>query len=226
LLIAPLVAYVPMSALAGLLMLVAWNMSDARHAVHVLRVAPRSDVLVLVSCFGLTVVFDMVVAVIAGVLFAALLFMRRMAELTQTRVLHGGDGARELDVPARVALYEIAGPLFFGAASRGMAALDAIHEDVKVVVLDLSRVPSIDVTGLVALESALERLARHKRFAIVAGPLPEPHEVFERANLERHHDNIVVCQDLREALAMARDLSLLSPEWASRPSAPPPTHRG
>ena len=72
LLFAPLIAYVPMASLAGLLLLVAWNMSEARHAAHVLRVAPKSDVLVLVVCYVLTVVFDMVIAVSAGVVLAAL----------------------------------------------------------------------------------------------------------------------------------------------------------
>jgi sulfate permease, SulP family len=226
---APLVAYIPMSALAGLLLLVAWNMADVRHVVHILKVAPRSDVLVMSTCFGLTVMFDMVVSVTAGVVFAALLFMRRMAELTQTRIFQGVPGeARSFDVPKRVALYEIAGPLFFGAASRGMAALDALRDDVRVVILDLSRVPVIDATGLVALESALERLAQRRRFAIIAGPLPEPRDVFDRASLERHHDNIIVSGSVQEALETARDLVLLSPEWGAGPPSLQPLglHKG
>ncbi len=219
---APLVAYVPMGALAGLLMLVAWNMSDIRHVTHILKVAPRSDVMVMLSCFGLTVLFDMVVSVTAGVMFAALLFMRRMAELTQARVFQGDPGEpRSVQVPKGVALYEIAGPLFFGAASRGMGALDTLHDGVRVVILDLSRVPVIDATGLVALESALDRLAHHKRFAIVAGPLPEPRSVFERASLERHHDNIMVAASVHDALEIAHDLVLLSPDWGSASRQPP-----
>ena len=222
---APLVAYVPMAALAGLLMLVAWNMSEIRHAMHIIKVAPRSDVAVLLICFGLTVLFDMVIAVSFGVLFAAVLFMRRMAELTQTRVLQAGvdqDPRRPgLELPPRVALYEIAGPMFFGAAQRGVAALDALSSDIRIVVLDLSRVPVIDASGLVALESALGRLARSRRFVILSGPLPEPHAVFDRAELERHHENITIAGSAKEALDVARDLVLLSPEWsaAARPAA-------
>jgi SulP family sulfate permease len=219
LLAAPLVAYVPMASLAGLLMLVAWNMSEARHALHMIRVAPRSDVVVLLTCFGLTVLFDMVIAVTFGVLLAALLFMRRMAEMTQTRVFEGsGQPASTrggLSLPNRVALYEIAGPLFFGAAQRGMAALDALKEDVRVVILDLSRVPVIDASGLVALESALDRLQRSKRFVILGGPLPEPKEVFDRAELERHHSNITLADSPGEAIDIARTLVLLNPEWGS-----------
>jgi SulP family sulfate permease len=184
-----------------------------------IRVAPRSDVVVLVTCFGLTVLFDMVIAVTFGVLLAALLFMRRMAELTQTHVFEGSGEPSSmrggLSVPKRVALYEIAGPLFFGAAQRGMAALDALGVDVRVVVLDLSRVPVIDASGLVALESALERLQRAKRFVILGGPMPEPKEVFDRAELERHHSNITIADSTVEAIDIARTLVLLNPEWAS-----------
>src|SRR5207253_3866829 len=86
---APLMAYVPMASLAGLLLLVAWNMSEVRHFRHILAVAPKSDVAVLLTCFGLTVFFDMVVAVSIGVVLAALLFMRRMAELTQAKLMTG-----------------------------------------------------------------------------------------------------------------------------------------
>jgi hypothetical protein len=88
---APLVAYVPMAALAALLLLVAWNMSDVRHFAHTLRVAPRSDVAVLLTCFVLTVVFDMVIAIGVGVVLAALLFMKRMSELTSSRVFAPSD---------------------------------------------------------------------------------------------------------------------------------------
>jgi SulP family sulfate permease len=221
LLAAPLVAWVPMASLAALLMLVAWNMSELRHAAHVVRLAPASDVFVLLSCYGLTVLFDMVIAVSFGVLMAALLFMRRMAELTQSRVWQGGSSPgldrRHVDLPKQVAVYEIAGPLFFGAAQRGMAALDALSGDIRLIVLDLSRVPVIDASGLVALESALDRLQRGRRFVILSGPLPEPKSVFDRAELERHHENIMISTSVGDAIAMARDLVLLHPEWATSP---------
>ena len=120
--LAPLVAYLPMAALAALLLIVARNMAEARHFVHIVRVAPRSDVLVLLTCFSLTVLFDMVIAVSVGVVLAALLFMRRMAELSETK-LDTGTMAK-LELPAGVQLYEIAGPLFFGAAQRAMSVFD------------------------------------------------------------------------------------------------------
>ncbi len=214
--LAPLVAYVPMAALAALLLLVAWNMAELRHAWHVLRVGPRSDVFVLVTCYVLTVAFDMVIAVSVGVVLAALLFMNRMAELTSSRVVQAAPDDDETSriVPRGVAVYEIAGVLFFGAAEQAMAAMSAIASDVRVVVLCLGRVPVIDATGLVALESALERLRRDRRFVIIAGPLPEPRRVFEKAELEANLEHVLFADDIERGLEIATDLIALNPDWS------------
>jgi SulP family sulfate permease len=216
--LAPLVAFVPMAALSALLLVVAWNMAEVRLVSRILRVAPGSDVAVLCTCFALTVVFDMVVAVMGGVVFAALLFMRRMAELTQARVLTTTSPARGVELPPHVVLYEIAGPLFFGAAARGMSPLGGLSSDVRVVVFDLSRVPVIDTSGFLALESAIERLQKRRLFTILAGPLPEPKSVFKRADLEAEFKLVMLAESVSEGLAMARDMALLSPEWDNRPS--------
>ena len=214
LVLAPLVSFLPMASLAALLMLIAWNMLELRHVEHMVRVAPRSDILVLLTCYGLTVVVDMVMAVSVGVVLASFLFMSRMAEITSSRVLQD-DGSGETDrvLPPGVVIYEIAGALFFGAAKSAMTALDAIGADVKVVVIGLGRVGVIDATGLVALESALAQLQRHRKFVIVAGPLPEPRHVFEKAELEVRMDNVLFADDVDAALAIAADLVALNPEW-------------
>src|SRR5947207_12588899 len=158
LLLAPLISFLPMAALAALLVMVAWNMSEARHFVHVVRVAPKSDVAVLLTCYALTVVFDMVVAVTAGMILAAFLFMRRMAEVASVELVDERHPHLKLKLPREVVLYEVNGPLFFGAAESAMDALKAIGQRPKVLILYLGAVPAIDVTGLVALESALSRL--------------------------------------------------------------------
>ena len=151
------------AALAALLLLVAWNMSDVQLFSHTVRVAPRGDAAVLLTCFILTVVFDMVVAIGVGVVLAALLFMKRMSELTSTRILapQSQQDATHV-VPAGVAVYEIAGPLFFGAAQRAMGAIVTAGVGARVVVLALGTVPTIDA-GLVALESAIEQLRVSKK---------------------------------------------------------------
>jgi SulP family sulfate permease len=209
---APLVAYVPMAALAALLLLVAWNMSDVKHFMHTLRVAPRSDVAVLLLCFVLTVVFDMVVAIGVGVVLAALLFMKRMGEMTSSRVLEDATNDDEMRaLPPGVVVYEIAGPLFFGAAQRAMGALDTAGGGARAIVLSLAAVPVIDATGLVALESALERLRLAKKLVVIAGPLPEPRRVFERANLEVAHEHVFLADSLEQGVQLAHDLLFLSP---------------
>jgi SulP family sulfate permease len=228
---APLLAYVPMASLAGLLLVVAWNMSERHHFITILRIAPKSDVVVLLACFGLTIVFDMVVAVSFGVVLASLLFMKRTAELTQSRWLDGSTGDSAYELPPGVALYEVAGPLFFGAAQNAMGALQTVGSSSKVVVLALGRVPSIDATGLVALESALTRLRHAKKQVVLAGPLPEPRRVFDRANLPKHHDHLYFAATLDAALTLAGELAAdVSVEVRSKPSnsrpeaSPPRTH--
>jgi SulP family sulfate permease len=219
---APLVSYVPMAALAALLLLVAYNMSDLRHAMHTVRVAPRSDVAVLAACFVLTVVFDMVVAIGFGVVLAALLFMKRMSDLTSSRILAPAsqeDQARAL--PEGVAVYEIAGPLFFGAAQKAMGALQTAGVGARAIVLALGTVPVIDATGLVALESAIEQLRRAKKFVVIAGPLPEPRSVFEKANLEVAHEHVFLADTLPQGIQLARDLILLQPESTRTPAVAP-----
>lgn len=206
--LAPLVAYVPMASLAGLLLLVAWNMSEVHHFVGVVKIAPKSDVVVLITCFVLTVFFDMVVAVSAGFVLAAVLFMRRMAEITGTKVmLDNTEETGSVDLPPGVGYYEINGPLFFGAAQNAMEALHASRGDTfNVLVLYLGRTSVIDATGFAALESAIEVLIRRKKTVILAGPLPRPTSIFEKANLPGKHKALKMADDLDMALKLAREL--------------------
>jgi SulP family sulfate permease len=202
LLLAPLLGYLPMASLAALLLLVAWNMSEAKHFVHTLRVAPKSDVAVLLTCFGLTVVFDMVVGVSVGMVLASLLFMRRMAEVTQARLTTDAPTDMPGPLPPNVALYEISGPLFFGAAQRAMATLEVISDRSKVVILMMDEVHVMDATGLVALESALGELARHKCLAILSNVRAQPLALLRKARLHERA-GVQVCATADEALAAA-----------------------
>ena len=200
--LAPLVSYLPMAAMGALLLLVARNMSEARHFAHLVRVAPRSDVVVLLTCFGLTVVFDMVIAVTIGVVLAALLFMRRMAEITNTRM--DTAAAAHLDLPRGVRVFEIAGPLFFGAAQKAVSVLERVQgERGGAVVLDLSRVPVMDATGLVAFETLLGKLGRRGHKVILVGVNPQPAEILERAGIRRTPGKLAFAPDVETALSMA-----------------------
>jgi SulP family sulfate permease len=208
LVLAPLLAYVPMASLAALLLLVAWNMSEVHRFAGVVRIAPKSDVFVLLTCFFLTVFFDMVVAVSAGVVLAAILFMRRMAEITETKLtIDNTEETGAVALPAGVGYYEVNGPLFFGAAESAMEALHASRGDTfDVLVLHLGRAPVIDATGFAALESAIASLIRRKKGVVLAGPLPRPQRVFEKAKLHAKHSALKVADDLEGALRVAAEL--------------------
>lgn len=217
LLLAPVLRYIPMASMAALLLLVAWNMSEAKHFVHTLRVAPRSDVVVLVTCFGLTVLFDMVVAVVVGVLLAALLFMRRMAELTQARITEGEYLNLVAPLPADVVLYEVAGPLFFGAAERAMEAIRTLATRPRAVILHLGSVPAMDMTGLVALQSAIAMIQRKGTLVVLTGVQPQPAALLARGGIIEQPHQLVICDSLEQAEMLVRLLDPHQPADAGRP---------
>ncbi|MBK9000905.1 MAG: C4-dicarboxylic acid transporter DauA [Myxococcales bacterium] len=202
--LAPLLGHLPMASLAALLLVIAWNMSELRHVVHMARIAPKSDVAVLASCFVLTVAFDMVVSVTVGVMLAAVLFMRRMAEVSNAQLVGAGGQYAGLEMPAGVTLYRIEGPLFFGAAQKAMHTFSEIGKETKVVVFDVSQVPAMDATGIVNLESALERLKGRNTLAILVGAQAQPRTLIERAELTGT-TGVVLCERLADALEKADD---------------------
>ncbi|MEZ6193410.1 MAG: C4-dicarboxylic acid transporter DauA [Phycisphaerales bacterium] len=204
LILAPLLSYLPLAALAALLLVVAWNMSEARHFIRMLRVAPRSDVAVLLTCFGLTVLMDMVIAVGAGVILAALLFMQRMSALSSTKLVEGHHPRMLAPLPEGVVLYEVAGPLFFGAAEKAAGALATAGERASVVILDLAGVPVIDATGLVALESAIKKLQSAGVMVVLADCNAQPMDVMQKAGIHDIPHKLAVCKTLSEAEMLVR----------------------
>jgi SulP family sulfate permease len=208
LLLAPALGYLPMAALAALLLVVAWNMSELKHVIHVLRVAPASDIVVLLSCLGLTVIFDMTVAVTVGVVLAALLFMKRMAAVTGARLVSERPAALPESLPSRVLVYEVAGPLFFGAAQKAMSTLKAVDGDVSIVLLDLRAVPVMDATGLVNLESTLDRLHKAQIYTVLAGVQKQPLQLMAKAGW-RHRDWLSIYASYEHGVSVARDLAQL-----------------
>ena len=204
LLFAPLLGRLPMASLAALLLFVAWNMSELDHFAHMLKVAPRHDVAILLTCFLLTVLFDMVVAVSVGVVMAALLFMQRMAEVSEVRLVDQHPILLDRPLPKGVLVYEIAGPLFFGAAQKAMAALQGVDAGVRVVLLDLRSVPALDATGLVGLESAFERLNRAGVLVVIAGAQPQPLRVMARAGWADRKGRVAVYGSFERAVEEVR----------------------
>ncbi|MGF1727259.1 C4-dicarboxylic acid transporter DauA [Photobacterium nomapromontoriensis] len=166
--LAPMLSYVPMSALAGLLIMVAWNMSEAPHFVHTVKVAPRRDVAVLLTCFILTVVFDMVVAVVVGLLLAGLLFIQRIATLTTVNVVAGNHPHQNFGDD--VIVYDINGPLFFAASEKALSVIDRINLDARAVVMDFTDVTTIDITAIHAFENALDRVRDYPVYLVGVAP--------------------------------------------------------
>ena len=164
--LAPLASSIPLAALAAILFVVAWNMSEAGHFVHILNKAPTADRVILVITFGLTVFADLVVAVNVGVILAILQFLRRVSETVETRVMDTHSLEVELaehdlgPLPPGMMVYEIAGPMFFGAVDHFERALLEANADPQALIIRLRRVPFMDITGILTLEEVVGKLRK------------------------------------------------------------------
>lgn len=187
LLLAPLAAYIPLCALAAILFVVAYNMSDVHHMLRLLRTAPRADVILLLITFVLTVFADLVIAVNVGVVLASLLFMRRMAQSVQVLEETGievGQGA--LTLPSGTLVYRIDGPFFFGATEKFEHALETIQSPTKQVVqvvLRLGQVPFIDATGLQTLSEIAANFHKNGIRLVLCEVRPNVFEKLKRADI-------------------------------------------
>ncbi|MCP2074406.1 UNVERIFIED_ORG: SulP family sulfate permease [Pseudomonas lini] len=211
-LLAPLFSYLPMAALAALLVIVAWNMSEAGHVLHTLRIAPRSDVLVLLTCLSLTVLFDMVMAVAVGLLLAAGLFIKRMSELTDSAELPRHFHQALLDMPEHVRCYGIRGPLFFGAAEKALDVLRKFDPGVRVVVVEMSAVPMLDMTALAAFENILKDYRKQGIGLILVATAPRVRLKLRRAGIHREQRQLAYVQTLEQA-------RIKSEQWLAASSA-------
>jgi SulP family sulfate permease len=185
LLFAPLAATIPLCCLAAVLFVVAWNMSELQHVLHLTRTAPKADVVVLMLTFFLTVFVDLVVAVNVGVILAALLFMRRMAD--SVNVEQQMDTTASPDLAAKpdsgVLIYSIEGPLFFGAAEKLERTLAHIQRPATTLILRMGNVPFLDATGIDAIEQMIGDFKRHGAAVILAELRPNVRLKLERAGV-------------------------------------------
>jgi SulP family sulfate permease len=150
LVLAPLLSWLPLSAMAALLLMVAWNMSEAHKVVNLLRYAPKDDIVVMLMCMSLTVLFDMVIAISVGIVLASLLFMRRIARMTHLAPVN-------VDVPDDVLVLRVIGPVF--AAAEGLFNdLETRIAGKRIVVLKWDAVPVLDAGGLDAFQRFVNKL--------------------------------------------------------------------
>ncbi|HEX6135832.1 MAG TPA: SulP family inorganic anion transporter [Longimicrobiales bacterium] len=211
------VAYIPLAALASILIVVAYHMSEWRTFVAEFS-GPRSDIAVLLTTFVLTVLIDLTVAIEAGVVLAAFLFMKRMSEVTNISAVRRefeedtNGGVHPLpELPAGVALYEINGPFFFGAAEKFKETINSISAPPRALILIMRNVPAIDSTGINALRGLIRRARSEGTRVAVTGVHAQPMVVMERTGLldEIGEDNLFGTP--AEAIEAVRSVSLEAP---------------
>jgi SulP family sulfate permease len=207
-LLAPAAAAIPLAALAAILFSVAWNMSDVPHFLRVLRRSPGTDKLLLLVTFFLTVFVDLVVAVNVGVVVAALLFMKRMAESVQVQqqmfgAVPEGTGAPDpadagVVLPSSVLVYRIDGPFFFGAAEKLERELERAPLGIRTFVLRLGRVPFMDATGVQTLLEVIQRFRRHHVRVMLCGVHPGLRETLQESGVLELLGEEDVAENLRQ----------------------------
>lgn len=215
LLLMPLAQYIPMACLAGVLAVVAYNMSGWRTFKALLR-NPRSDVAVLLITFFLTVVFDLTVAIEVGLLIACVLFLKRVMETTEISVIRdeidpsaGTDltlHEEHLTVPEGVEVYEINGPYFFGIATKFEELMAQMGDRPRVRVIRMRKVPFIDSTGLHNLTTLCEMSRREKIEVVLSGVNEQVHGALERAGIIEKLGGENVCPNIHVALERAARL--------------------
>jgi SulP family sulfate permease len=213
-----------MAVLGAILLVVAYNMSEWRAVVNMMR-APKSDISVLATTFLLTVVVDLTVAIEVGIVLAAFLFMRRMAEVTNVSVIarefaenvdeNDANSVRLRHVPHGVVVYEINGPFFFGAAETFKETIGRTMGRPRVLILRLRNVPAIDATGMNALRDVVHRTRRDKTLVLLSDVHAQPMMAMGRSGLLDEVGDDQIFGNIDDALNRARhELGL--------PAEPPP----
>ncbi|WP_100638066.1 C4-dicarboxylic acid transporter DauA [Marinobacter salexigens] len=200
--LAGVLAYLPMPAMAALLIMVAWNMSEAPKAVRLLKTAPRSDIWVFLTCFSLTVALDMVIAITTGVLLAAVLFMREMAEMTKVTDITTGKRLQNEKLPTGWRVFKINGPLFFAAADRIFGELAELSRDVNGFILYVDGVTVLDAGGLSALNKLIATCQNNGTQIVIADLQSQPQRTIARGGLGPVEGVLQFTSSLREALAL------------------------
>lgn len=209
-LLMPYAALIPMPAIAAILFMVAYNMSEWRKFVHLCKTSSKSDIIVLVSTFVLTVVFDLVVAIEAGILLAAILFMKRMSEVTEVegwRYPDEEDDAESLSlraVPENTLVYEVSGPLFFGAADKILKI--TVNEKTNCLVLRMRSVNAIDATAMHNLEELLEKCQKKKIQLILSHVAAQPMSIMQKSGFVQRVGEENFCAHIDQALERAKKL--------------------
>jgi sulfate permease, SulP family len=206
---APLASYIPMAALAGILMVVSYNMGEWREIPQLLRLT-RTDISVWFVTFALTVFADLTVAVEAGMILAALLFIARVAETTTVLQVTGDyveDGRlhilQDKDIPYYATIFRIHGPFLFGSTDKISVITENMHELPPIVIIRLRNMTAIDATGLFAIEEIAKQLHATRRILILCGAREQPAKLIHQSEFEAVLGRENICANVQEALRRA-----------------------
>ena len=212
----PLAQYIPMACLAGVLVVVSYNMCGIPSFLGILR-NPKSDVTVLLVTFFLTIIFDLTIAIEVGIVIACLLFMRRMAETSDVKLVSDIDVEEESDlqsnqdehlvVPDGIQVYEINGPYFFGAGNKAEELMSSLRDLPKVRIIRMRRVPFIDSTGIHNLTNICITSKHQNIDVVLSGVNPKVHAVLEKAHFYDIIGEDHICPHIDIALEKAKELA-------------------
>jgi sulfate permease, SulP family len=209
---APLVSYVPMAALAGILMIVSYNMGEWREIPQLLKLT-KTDISIWLVTFALTVFADLTVAVEAGMILAALLFISRVAATTtvsQVTEDYVEDGRvhilQDKDIPYYATIFRIHGPFLFGATDKISAVIENLHKLPPVVILRLRNMTALDATGLFAIEEVARQLHTSRRTLILCGAREQPSQLIHQAEFAEVIGEENICENVQEALQRAEEV--------------------
>ena len=211
----PLAQYIPMACLAGVLVIVSYNMSEWRTFKALLK-NPKSDVTVLLITFFLTIIFDLTIAIEVGLVIACILFMRRVMETTEISVIKDEiDPNDELDIavceehliiPAGVEVYEINGPYFFGIATKFEETMAQLGDRPKVRIIRMRKVPFIDSTGIHNLTSLCKMSQKEKITIVLSGVNEKVHKTLEKSGFYELLGKQNICPNINVALDRAKEI--------------------
>ncbi len=205
----PYAALIPMPVIAAILFNVAYNMCQWRPFVHLLRTAPKSDIFVLVLTFMLTVIFDLVVAIVVGIVLACILFMKRMSDETD---VHGwkyientvDDTSKFRNISREIRVFEISGPLFFGAADR--IAKITVKNYTKCLILRMRSVSAIDATAMNSISKLCEDCNAKGITVIFSHVNPQPMRVLQKSGFVKMYGKNIFCDNIDEAIELANKI--------------------
>ena len=206
----PYAAWIPMPVIAAILFMVAYNMCEWRHFVEICRSAPKSDIIVLVLTFVLTVVFDLVVAIEVGMVVAAFLFMKRMSDVTRIRTWtaadqkSANDSGRLKKIPPKTAVFEIDGPMFFATTDK--VASIPVKPGIKVMILRMRNIPSLDTSAMRALWAIYDYCKESGVVLLLSHANKQPYNVMEKAGFVEAVGEENFLPNIDESLAKAESL--------------------